>query len=283
MAGGAGFDRAAEDVGNIVHLEHVNTRVPDQRLATLFYISGLGLTRDPHFMTGTDNMWVNVGRCQFHLPTGTPQLLRGTTGLVIPDRAALLRRLAAVSEDLAGTRFDVIEAEDHVFVTSPWGNRIRIHEPAASFGPMRLGMPYVALDVPPGAAEPIARFYREVFGVKARVEQDNGAARAIVPAGIGQNLVFEETTRTIPAFDGHHIAIYIADFSTPYRRLSERGLITEESDQHQWRFKDIIDPENGDVVFSLEHEVRSLHHPFFDRSLVNRDPSVTIRNYTRGN
>src|SRR4051812_38136981 len=64
------YDRAAEDVGNIVHLEHVNLRIPEQRLATLFYVSGLGLfyvsglglTRDPYLMTGIGNMWVNVGR-----------------------------------------------------------------------------------------------------------------------------------------------------------------------------------------------------------------------------
>ena len=30
------FDRAAEDLGNSVHLEHVNVQVPDQRLAQLF-------------------------------------------------------------------------------------------------------------------------------------------------------------------------------------------------------------------------------------------------------
>ena len=28
------YDRAAEDVGNIVSLEHVNTEIPDQQLAT---------------------------------------------------------------------------------------------------------------------------------------------------------------------------------------------------------------------------------------------------------
>ena len=48
------YDRAAEDLGNIVALEHVNTRIPDQQLATAFYVSGLGLTRDPYLMTGTD-------------------------------------------------------------------------------------------------------------------------------------------------------------------------------------------------------------------------------------
>lgn len=41
------YDRAREDPGNIVLLEHVDLTIPDQRLATIFYISGLGLTRDP--------------------------------------------------------------------------------------------------------------------------------------------------------------------------------------------------------------------------------------------
>src|SRR5215510_15332759 len=87
------FDRAAEDLGNAIHLEHVNVRIPDQRLATLFYAAGLGLTRDPIMMAGDRNMWINVGRSQFHLPTGDPQVLRGHTGIVIAGRTALLDRL----------------------------------------------------------------------------------------------------------------------------------------------------------------------------------------------
>ncbi|HEX9810024.1 MAG TPA: hypothetical protein VGC25_10555, partial [Alphaproteobacteria bacterium] len=58
------FDRAAEDLGNIVNLGHVNVTVPDQRLATAYYVSALGLTRDPYLLTGTNNMWVNVGMSQ---------------------------------------------------------------------------------------------------------------------------------------------------------------------------------------------------------------------------
>src|SRR5262249_403554 len=49
------YDRTAEDLGNIVALEHVNVVVPDQEKATLFYIAGLGLTRDPYMMTGPAN------------------------------------------------------------------------------------------------------------------------------------------------------------------------------------------------------------------------------------
>ena len=90
------YDRGAEDIGNIVGLEHVNLQIEDQGRATLFYISGLGLTRDPFMMTSIDNMWVNVGRSQFHLITGVPQHLRGRVGLVLPDRVARDRRAAGL-------------------------------------------------------------------------------------------------------------------------------------------------------------------------------------------
>src|SRR5918912_499363 len=91
----------AEDIGNIVSLEHVNTRIPDQSLATLFYIIGLGFTRDPYMNVGLTNMWINIGDQQFHLPTGEPQVVRGHTGLVVPDLAALKERLAGVAPALS--------------------------------------------------------------------------------------------------------------------------------------------------------------------------------------
>src|SRR5438132_708877 len=111
------YDRAAEDLGNIVALEHVNVTVPDQQIATQFYVSGLGLTRDPYLMTGVTNMWINAGRCQFHLPGNQPQVLRGRVGLVMPDREALLRRLGRVRKRLEGTAFDFHEHDSFVDVT----------------------------------------------------------------------------------------------------------------------------------------------------------------------
>jgi hypothetical protein len=78
------FDRSVEDLGNIVALEHVNVTVPDQQVATLFYVAGLGLTRDPYLMTSVNNMWVNIGRSQFHLPTNKPQVVRGANGSTAP-------------------------------------------------------------------------------------------------------------------------------------------------------------------------------------------------------
>jgi hypothetical protein len=277
------YDRSAEDLGNSVGLEHLNLTVPDQQIATLFYISGLGMTRDPYLMTGLDNMWVNVGRSQFHLPIGDPQVVRGHTGLVVPDLDALIARLGAVEARLAKTRFAYTCHAERVDVTCPWGNLIRCHRPdEARFGPIVLGMPYVAFDVPKGAAEGIARFYREIVGALARVEEEGGAVCARVTVGMGQQLVFREIAGELPAYDGHHLQLYVVNFSGPHRKLAERGLVTEESNQHQYRFKEIVDPDSGRALYTLEHEIRSITHPLYARPLVNRDPTQTNRDYTPG-
>lgn len=185
------FNRDAQSVTNIVALEHVNVAVPDQRLATLFYVAGLGGTRDPYLMVGDENMWINFGRQQFHLPARGIQVVRGHTGLVVPDLEALKARLAAVRGKLGETRFDYTELEDHV-------------------------------------------------------------------------------------------AIYVAEFGGIHRLLDERGLVTEESDEYQYRFRDIVDPASGAKLFEIEHEVRSLTHPLYARPLVNRNPAQSNRNYLRG-
>jgi len=276
------FDRTAEDLGNIVALEHVNVTVPDQQKASIFYLSGLGLTRDPYLMTGTANMWVNVGRSQFHLPTSEPQVLRGHTGIVVPDREALVRRLGRIRKRLEGTCFDFAEEEGFVEASCPWGNRIRCFAPNERFGRITLGIAYVEFDVPSRTAAGIARFYREVMGAKADVGEDRGGGFARVDVGIGQHLMFRETDRAPAPYDGHHVQIYVADFSTPYRKLLDQGLITEESDQHQYRFKDLADPESGAALFTIEHEVRSMRHPLFMRPLVNRNPSQKNINYAPG-
>ena len=166
------FDRAAEDLGNAIHLEHVNVTVPDQRLATLFYVTGLGLTRDPYLMVSDTNMWVNVGKSQFHLPSGSAQVLRGHTGLVIAGRAALLERLASVAKKLEGTAFAFAEHNDHVEATCPWGNRVRCYEPDAErFGRITLGIPYVEFDVPVGTTPGICAFYPADHGHAGRTQE----------------------------------------------------------------------------------------------------------------
>ena len=276
------FDRAAEDLGNSVHLEHVNVQVPDQRLATLFYVTGLGLTRDPYLMVSDSNMWVNVGRSQFHLPTGAPQVLRGHTALIISGRKALLDRLASVAKKLEGTAFSFREHNDYVEATCPWGNRVRVYEPDADrFGRIALGIPYVEFDVPSGTAKAISAFYPEIMDIPAEFKNGEGNV-ARVKVSRDQYLQFRETDERQGDYDGHHVQIYITDFSGPYRRLLERGLISREDNQYQYRFTDIVDPADGRRLFTVEHEVRSATHPMYLRALVNRDPTQTNRNYAHG-
>jgi len=279
------FDRTAEDLGNIVELGHVNVTVPDQTKATAFYIMGLGLTRDPYLMAGVENMWVNVGRGQFHLPTrATPQVVRGTTALVVPDLEAAMKRLHGVRKYLEGTHFGFEQAGDVIETTCPWGNRIRLHAPdTARFGPMRVGMPYVEFDIPVGTdLGAIAKFYTEIMGAIAGVETDARGPYAWARTSAESRVIYRESNRKQPEYDGHHIQITLVDFSGPHRKLLERGLISEESDQHQYRFLDIVDVDSNKPLFRIEHETRSMRHPMFNRVFVNRNPDMNNRNFVPG-
>ena len=276
------FDRAAEDLGNSIHLEHVNVTVPDQHLATLFYVAGLGLTRDPYLMVSDTNMWVNAGRSQFHLPRGEAQVVRGHTGIVIAGREALLQRLASVAKKLEGTAFSFSEHNDYVEATCPWGNRVRCYEPDAErFGRITLGIPYVEFDVPVGTTKGICAFYPPIMGMPTELKNGDGAV-ARVKVGKNQYLQFRETDRPQPEYDGHHVQIYITNFSGPHRKLGERGLIYSEDNPYQYRFRDITDLDSGKHLFTVEHEVRSATHPMYMRPLINRNPAQTNRNYAFG-
>lgn len=266
---------AAEDVGNIMALEHVNLQVPDQRTATVFYILGLGLTRDPYMNVGDENMWVNIGQQQFHLPTRPAQVLPGHVTLVMPDLDALEQRLRSVEGKLAGTLFRWAREGDHVSATCPWGNRFRCYG-AGTIEDMTLGVPEVEFLVKPGIAAWISKFYHQALGAQTSLERDGNLATARVEVGARQSLAFKETFEPIRAYDGHHIAIYIGNVSGPYKFFRKRGLVMEDLHRHQFRFKDIVDPDTGTVIYHLEHEVRTLRHPMFKRPLVNRDPTLTM-------
>jgi hypothetical protein len=272
------FDRSAEDVGNVQLLEHVNVTVPDQGVAALFYVTGLGFTRDPYIDFGNFNMWVNLGDQQFHLPTNAQaQVVRGHVGVVVADLEGLQKRFKFASRGLADSKFACTQVDDHLQLTCPYGNIIKAYEPS-KFPAMDIGMPSVQLDVPPDTTPAIARFYREVLGCPAT--DGGGAAR--ISMGHNQELVFAETDAPLAPYDGHHIAIYVADFSGPHDWLSQRGLISEESDQFQYRFQSIVDPDSGELLYEVEHEVRSLSHQMYRRPLVNRNPDVNFFNYRRG-
>lgn len=268
----APFDRRTQDVGNIIEFGHLNMRVPDQLLAVQFYITGLGLTRDPFMQTGVTNAWVNVGSSQFHLPLGKAQVLRGSIHLVLPDPAAVARRLAALQPALAHTALAFEpQGEDTLVLSCPWGNRIVVHAPdAARFGALRVGMPWLELHAPAGTAAGIVRFYAQLLGARAGLEEDAQGVMARITAGPRHQLVYRETPQPLPAYDGHHVQITVADFSGVHQRLRDWGLVSEESNASQYRFAQLVDPDDGRPLLQLEHEVRSMHHPQFGRVLVNR-------------
>lgn len=265
------FDRHTQDVGNIIEFGHLNIRVPDQLLAIQFYITGLGLTRDPFMQTGVTNAWVNVGSSQFHLPVGPAQALRGSTHLVLPDLDALMARLSAVQPALAQTLFAFDRQGNAVVLSCPWGNRIVVHGPdTARYGAMRLGMPWLEMHTPDGTAAGIARFYAQVLGARVSQGDDAQGTFTRVTAGPRNQLVYRETAQPLAAYDGHHLQITVADFSGVHQRLLDLGLVSEESDANQYRFERLVDPDDGRPLLQLEHEVRSMHHPQFGRVLVNR-------------
>jgi catechol 2,3-dioxygenase-like lactoylglutathione lyase family enzyme len=211
-----------EDVGNIVLLEHVNLQVPDQTLATIYYILGLGLTRDPYFNICVRNMWANAGEQQFHLPVRPVQVLHGYIALVFPDLEALKQRLAEVEKPLADTKFRWSAESDHIAVTCPWGNRFRCYAPDEKFGDMALGIPYVEFLVGAGSAAGIARFYDRVLLAPSAVRADEMGTLATVKIGRHQMLRFRDSSEEAPPYDGHHIAIYVDDIDKAASSLGRR-------------------------------------------------------------
>ena len=279
------YDRAAEDQGNIVGIGHINVCITDQHHGTDFYVTALGYTRDPFLNITSRNMWINVGMSQFHLPMGSPDVVRGVVGLVSPDRAGLLDRLTRVrnSKQLDGTKFAFRESNDCVETVCPWGNRIYVHTPdPARFGRIQLGMPYVRFDVRPGTAERIARFYRELLDAPSQVHKNGAGPEARVQVGEQQYFYFRETDAPEKPYDTHHVQIYLSDFSGPYRKLLDLGLITMESNQYEYRFKNVIDLDTREVLFTVEHETRSQTNPMYGRPLINRNPAATNMDYKPG-
>jgi hypothetical protein len=170
------YDRSTQDVGNIVHLEHYNCCIDDQRLAVLFYVVGLGATRDPYIFPGMENIWLNFGRTQVHMPSRAvppkAERLRGTAGFVVPSLEDLAKRLEYAGKEMKrvvgdARAFSYTVKKDCVEATDPWGTRVRCHAPSPEYGPIDLGLAYVDFDVPLGTDR----------GHRALLQRGDGGAR----------------------------------------------------------------------------------------------------------
>jgi hypothetical protein len=254
-----------------VLLKHLATGIDDQATATLFYLVGMGFTRDPDLDLDPNTMRVNVGEQQIHLPARTPQVLSGHTGIVVPDPRALVGRLESVKGVLRGTQFAYTVENDHLSVMTPWGNELRCYAPSPRFGDVLSGIPYVEVLTRRGTADGIARFYQQAMCAPASIEHDGGDAIAHIRIGTHQWLAFRESDAQIHPCDGYHIAVYVANVSGPFAWLDARGLVTDGIHNHQVRIQEIVDPDTGDHLTTVEHEIRSLFHPLYRRPPVNRD------------
>ncbi|MEE8434025.1 MAG: hypothetical protein V3S64_04480 [bacterium] len=288
------------DTGALIQFDHVNLRVDDHKIATAFFIEGLGLTRDPYRMVGTGNMWVNAGRQQFHLPLGPPTPFPGVIMLGVPDLDAVREGLGRVSDALRGTAFSWREDDgdgDAILTTTPWGHAIRIHAAVAGTEAPVLGLCSAVFRVPLGTAAGIARFYRDwlhcpvretlgavTYAAESRDTKTRGAATARVEVTVGPNQIFrfvetdaDENSADEGATGNHHVAVYLTRYREIHQTLFDNGLVTEPHRNAQFRFNEIADPVDGARLFRLEHEMRSLYHRDYGRPLVNRIPSWEAR------
>lgn len=259
------------EVGSLVSFDHVNLRVPDQRLATLFFLEGLGLTRDPYRMSGTGNMWVNVGQQQLHLPTTQPMPFPGEIGLVVPSLDAVRERLARVAPKLADTAFSWKDGKSAVAARDPWGRRLRLHQAGGAVPSlMNLALAYVELWVPPGRAQAIGDFYEQVLDVPCRREGGRKAPRVAVTVGPHQQFRFVERANAPTGGHNNHVAVYLTRYREIYERMKKLRNLMEEDRYEQFRFNRILHLKTGKCLLEFEHEMRSLHHGDYGRPLVNR-------------
>ena len=316
---------------------------PDPRAAAIVRSTGME-SRDLHWANvGLQQFHLPVGE-----PGEPDQRLRGSIGLdyAREDLAALRRRLVsigvevAVEEDDEGGEGDDDDRQEHqrqhqhqqvrLRFRGPNGNRFVAHGRDAAdqayLGPLSiprsqpalpggktigLGMRYVDLLIPAGAAGAVAGFYVDLFG--AAVDRPTPTS---VRVGIGekQSLRFTEVGpgEALPDYDGHHVAVYTNNFAQLYRRARAAGAIFENPrfpkltyptradalKHNEFRVRDmrklrssssssssggggggsknstssssssssgmVVDEE---VVFQLEHEIRSLAHPGFAATL----------------
>ena len=64
--------------------------------------------------------------------------------------------------------------------------------------------------------------------------------------------------------------------------MKKRDLLTEESNAYQYRWETIVDLDSNEVLFEIEHEIRSMTHPLYNRPLVNRNPMQSQQSYEMG-
>mmetsp|Transcript_18503 Transcript_18503/g.60239 ORF Transcript_18503/g.60239 Transcript_18503/m.60239 type:complete len:328 (+) Transcript_18503:654-1637(+) len=226
---------------------------------------------------------------------GVGQTHLGTLSLwAAPDALEEVQeRLRAIGAPVLGSSAEELGAEASVVRTRcPHGNSIELWPAPAEVaadvaragahtgggGSVVVGLRELRLRVGVGNAHKIANFYRKVLGAQVRVTEGE-MVRAEVVTGPHQQLVFEEATNAPPPHlytqdprtHGWHIALYVRDWAGSRDRCEALGLLARSPtrfaaldsplERVQYRIIDVVDPDTGERLLELEHELRSLAFP----------------------
>ena len=230
------FGLTSPEIGRMLHMDHVNFETPDHEMATIFYMNGLGFTRDPYRRADEQNMGVNVGRQQFHLPKRgeyTPPFY-GIVGLVVPDIGGIKQRFEVLNDlgKFEGTPYGWLEEGNAVLMTSPFGYRLRLH----SYGTLEftkpLGIAYVEVPAPLGKAARIGKFYEKIVGAPVQISAVGGTEAAIISAGPHQEIKFIE--RQLDDYDTYsmHISYHVTHYNELRQRLNTVLWWAVEEEKH---------------------------------------------------
>ena len=270
------FEVTSPEIGRMLHMDHVNFETPDHEMATIFYMNGLGFTRDPYRRADEQNLGVNVGRQQFHLPKRgecTPPFY-GVVGLVVPDIDGIKQRLELLNDlgKFKGTPYGWLEEGNTVLITSPFGYRLRLHSYGTLDFTKPLGIAYVEVPSPPGKAKRVGNFYEKIVGAPVQISEVGGIEAAIISAGPHQEIKFIE--RELDDYNTYsmHISYHVTHYNELRQRLNEHGSLMGLGGGETFFFNKIFDPDTGELLMTVQNEVRSLYHPDFMRPLINRWP-----------
>jgi hypothetical protein len=261
-----------------------------------------------------------------------PQVLRGTIGLAVSNLDAWRSSSSpSSSSSSSSSPPSSSSSPNSVSLTCPFGNKFSVTEcPSfaegaaarcrghprapldASAPPGLLGIQSLTLDLPAGALAAVAEFWegtlgarvtRRAGGGKEEEEEGEGAeasGASIIRVHIGSEGLVEQyidfvespSSSPVPAWDGHHLCIYLHDFEAAYRRCEARGILYDPGrfsdrggswslalDFQQFRVAHVprcgatlahlgllqLVPEDSSEserpAYSLELEIRSLQHP----------------------
>jgi len=267
------------EIGSILHLEHFNFEGADRDMATIFFMDGLGLTRDPYHRIDETNMGVNIGMQQFHLPRrGATPPFHGQIGLVMPDLAGICIRLNRLTQmgKFDQTSYQLDRLDDLTLrVVSPFGIELKLHAAGSLSFLRQMGLAYVDIPVEPGKAERLQKYYQDFMVTPAVLCELEGEKSLVVTHGPYQYIRYRE--RKLDDYDlyNFHIAYYVTNYNAYLDRVSELGSILGDGDGRLFFFDELFDPDTGEVILRFQQEVRSIYHPDFMRPLVNRWPLIS--------